>query len=147
MKLPLRLLSCTPGWGSLARDHSVPLKLVTIPVWVVCGTSPQLVELDWPAMTKTSPTPTLRTVSNDDGELTAELLVGLVERKALPSGAALKDLVFEGRRDGEGWCVLSARRNERDCGYQNEGELQLHLGSPHGSFRGGHERKDTADRG
>ena len=62
-------------------------------------------------------------------------------------GAALKDLVFEGRGDGEGRGVLSTRGDERDCGDQDEGELRLHLASAYGSFRGGHERKDTADRG
>jgi hypothetical protein len=59
-------------------------------------------------MTKTSPTPTCRTVSNvgwptglvalistllesagDDGELTAELLFGLVERQTLPSAGQI----------------------------------------------------------
>ena len=73
--------------------------------------------------------------------------------------AALKDLVFEGRGEGNGWrvwfdsagcCVcfvLGARGDQGDCGDQAEGELQLHYCLPNCSLRGGHERKNTAERG
>ena len=60
MKLPPRPLA--PGCGSFAICHDWPSKLDTRRVCVVCFSSPWFAELDCPATTKTSPTPTCSTV-------------------------------------------------------------------------------------
>src|SRR5688572_13387289 len=61
--LPPPLLSWTPGCGSSAICHADPLKLETMPDdWVILC-SPELVELDCPAMRNTSPTPTFSIVT------------------------------------------------------------------------------------
>src|SRR3954451_10105746 len=60
--LPPLLLSWVPACGSSARRQKWPLKLETMPEVCLVGNWPELVEFDCPAMTKTSPTPTLSIV-------------------------------------------------------------------------------------
>src|SRR4051812_8900295 len=65
--LPPCVLSCTPGWGSSAICQLSPPKLETMPDDCVVLNCPQLVELLCPAMTNTSPTPTLATAASPAG--------------------------------------------------------------------------------
>lgn len=55
------------GCGSSAIRQSRPEKLETIPDDWVIFCSPELVELDWPAITNTSPTPNFWTVASATG--------------------------------------------------------------------------------
>src|SRR3954451_7518936 len=61
--LPPLLLSLVPGCGSSATCQLAPLKLETMPDVCSVLNCPEFVEFDCPAMTNTSPTPTLSTVT------------------------------------------------------------------------------------
>src|SRR5947209_5202106 len=61
--LPPLLLSWTPGCGSSAGRQELPSNVETRPEVGLSFSSPQLVEFDWPAITKTSPTPTCSTTT------------------------------------------------------------------------------------
>jgi hypothetical protein len=53
-----------PGWESWASYHRAPVKFTTSPDFDTWRSSPWFAELDWPAITKISPTPTFRTTSS-----------------------------------------------------------------------------------